>query len=435
MPPVVVPFTYTTSSGTVTITGYTGSNSVVTIPGKIAGVPVTGIGDYAFNFSSVTSVTIPNSVTTIGDDAFSDSDLTSITIPASVTSIGDFAFYGCSSLIGVYFQGNAPALVGSGGFTGVHAGAMAYYLAGTLGWGTTYGGLPTAVIPVITGSGVLNSQFGFTINGITNLVITVEASTNLTNPIWQPILTNTLSGASFNFTDSQWRNYPRRFYRIMPAPPAVMQTQFTYITNSGTITITGYTGSSGTITIPSTITGLAVTSIGDEAFYGISGLTAVTIPNSVTNIGTEAFYLSSMTSVVIPNSVTRIGDNAFSDTRLASITIPNNLTSIGGSIFSFCSSLTNVTISNGLATIGYGMFSGCSSLTSVTIPGSVTSIGDAAFYQCHNLTGVYFQGNAPALGGIYVFNSVNAAATVYYLSGTTGWGAKYGGLPTMMSVP
>ncbi len=311
MPPVVVPFTYTTSSGTVTITGYTGSNGVVTIPSKIAGVPVTSIGDYAFHLSSVTNVTIPDSVITIGDDAFSDSDLTSITIPASVTSIGDFAFYGCSRLTGAYFQGNAPALVGSGVFSGVHAGAIVYCLGGTKGWNMTYGGLPTAVIPVITGSGVLNNQFGFTINGITNLVIMVEASTNLTNPNWQPIQTNTLSGASFNFTDSQWRNYPRRFYRIVSAPPAAMQTQFTYKTNSGTITITGYAGSGGAIMIPSTITGLPVTSIGDEAFFDISGLTAVTIPNSVTNIGSDAFFDSGLTSVTIPNSVITMGANHY----------------------------------------------------------------------------------------------------------------------------
>jgi BspA type Leucine rich repeat region (6 copies) len=76
-----------------------------------------------------------------------------------------------------------------------------------------------------------------------------------------------------------------------------------------------------------------------------------------------------------------------------------------------------------------------SGLTAVTIPNSITSIGDFAFYGCSSLTGVYFQGNAPTLGGTYVFHNVNAAATAYYLSGTTGWGPTYGGLPTMISVP
>ena len=72
--------------------------------------------------------------------------------------------------------------------------------------------------------------------------------------------------------------------------PAVVQAQFTYTINNGTITITGYTGSGGAVTIPNTINGLPVTSIGDEAFWYCSSLTSVTIPNSVTSIGDDAFY-------------------------------------------------------------------------------------------------------------------------------------------------
>ena len=71
--------------------------------------------------------------------------------------------------------------------------------------------------------------------------------------------------------------------------PAAVQAQFTYTTNNGTITITGYTGPGGAVTIPSTINGLPVTSIGDWAFGDCTSLTSVTIPNSVTSIGTDAF--------------------------------------------------------------------------------------------------------------------------------------------------
>ena len=77
---------------------------------------------------------------------------------------------------------------------------------------------------------------------------------------------------------------------LLLALPAVVQAQFTYTTNNGTITITGYTGSGGAVTIPSTINGLPVTSIGDYAFYNCTSLTSVTIPNSVTSIGDEAFW-------------------------------------------------------------------------------------------------------------------------------------------------
>ncbi len=93
--------------------------------------------------------------------------------------------------------------------------------------------------------------------------------------------------------------------------PAVVQAQFTYTTNSGTIAITQYTGSGGAVTIPDTINGLPVTSIG-SAFINCTNLTSVTIPNSVTNIGDYAFaWCISLNNVTIGNSVTSIGYNAF----------------------------------------------------------------------------------------------------------------------------
>ncbi|MGH7953575.1 MAG: leucine-rich repeat protein, partial [Limisphaerales bacterium] len=75
--------------------------------------------------------------------------------------------------------------------------------------------------------------------------------------------------------------------------------QFTYTTNNGAITITGYTGSGGNVTIPSMTNGLPVTSIGDSAFYYNTTVKSVTIPDSVTNIGNGAFYLCHLMTNVI----------------------------------------------------------------------------------------------------------------------------------------
>src|SRR5258705_489924 len=95
--------------------------------------------------------------------------------------------------------------------------------------------------------------------------------------------------------------------------PAVVQAQFNYMTDNGTITITGYTGPGGAVTIPDTINGLPVTSIGDVAFLQRTNLTSVTIGSNITNIGNYAFAsCSSLTNVTIPNSVTRMGNWAFS---------------------------------------------------------------------------------------------------------------------------
>ena len=149
------------------------------------------------------------------------------------------------------------------------------------------------------------------------------------------------------------------------------------------------------VTIPN-----SVTSIGITAFYGCSSLTSVTIPNSVTNIGTSAFYgCSSLTSVTIPSSVTSIDWSAFRDcSGLTSVTIPGSVTNIDDYAFSGCIGLTSVTMPDSVASIGEGAFYGCSGLTSVTIPNSVTSIGDEAFRGCGGLTSVTMPDSVASIG-------------------------------------
>ncbi len=130
--------------------------------------------------------------------------------------------------------------------------------------------------------------------------------------------------------------------------------------------------------------------IGSHAFEGCTGLTSVTIPNSVTTIEYGAFSgCSGLTSVTIPNSVSSIGDSAFSGcSSLTSVTIPNSVSSIGDSAFYYCTSLTSVTIGNHVTSIGLNAFRGCSGLTSVTIPNSVTSIDSFAFFVCSQLQSI-----------------------------------------------
>ena len=111
------------------------------------------------------------------------------------------------------------------------------------------------------------------------------------------------------------------------------------------------------------------------------GIKSITIPDSVTSIGSGAFsWCSSLTDITIPNGVTSIGDRAFYwCEKLTSVTIPDSVTSIGSGAFENCISLTSVAIGNGVTSIGDRAFFSCWRLTRVTIPSSVTSIGDDAF--------------------------------------------------------
>jgi hypothetical protein len=99
--------------------------------------------------------------------------------------------------------------------------ARAYYLPGTTGWAdfSANTGIPALPwLPLIqtsdAGLGVRTNQFGFNIAWASGQMVVVEACTNLANPVWSPVSTNTLTSSTSYFSDPQSSNYPARFYRI-----------------------------------------------------------------------------------------------------------------------------------------------------------------------------------------------------------------------------
>ena len=278
---------------------------------------------------------------------------------------------------------------------------------------------------------------------------------------------------------------------------------YRYSVSNGEATIDWYNGGGGSVTIPQSINGIPVTIIGISSFegkpvtsvtipYGVrtimasafpscTFLTNVTIPNSVTRIGTEAFAYSKLTSIIIPgsvtssegsdygafsycenltnviiqNGVTRIPGNAFQGCRLlTSVTIPSSVTSIGGCAFDYCTSLTSVTIPNSVTSIEFAAFRN-TGLTSVTIPNSVTSLGvygstfsdcssltnvvigtgvtqipEQTFGNLSNLTSIRFLGNAPSVSGNPFLNT--RTFVLNYHQGTTGWSSTFAGRPTTL---
>ena len=233
------------------------------------------------------------------------------------------------------------------------------------------------------------------------------------------------------------------------------------VQDDGTIKITDCNESaSGALTIPSTIDGKKVASIGYRAFNYCRGLTNITIPDSVTSIGSSAFSsCSSLTSITIPEGVTSIGERAFGWCgSLTSVTISEGVTSIGNGAFSECSSLTNINVEkenssyssidgilfnktqtvimkypgekkgtsyeipNSVTNIGDEAFYGCSSLTNITIPNSVTSIGNSAFNYCRGLTNITIPDSVTSIGSS-AFSSCSSLTSITIPEGVTSIGS------------
>ena len=205
--------------------------------------------------------------------------------------------------------------------------------------------------------------------------------------------------------------------------------------DDGTIEISKYIGSDKEITIPDTIDGKKVTSIGNCVFEHCIGLESITIPENITNIENMAFdYCKNLESInvdvdnniyssidgvlfnkeqdkilffpynksdsyEIPDSVTSIGDGAFYRCyNLTNIIIPDSVTSIENYAFCGCANFTSITIPDSVTSIGEGAFSGCRILTSITIPDSVTSISNETFRFCYKLTDIIIPNSVTSIG-------------------------------------
>ena len=365
--------------------------------GSSVSYTVTHIGDFAFLYSQLTSVTIGSNVTHIGYDAFYASQLNSVTIPDAVTSIDEMAFYGCTNLSSVtigsgltsmgscafsdcystlftsmYFLGDKLQSTADDAFNGANSLVNLYYVDGATGWfsGETVAGKTT--VAITTGTTGVSSITQFTeYNKTANFSIADNNYTNVELVVLNGS-SGVTSGTAFALSSGNWS----------VTSPALMDGDVVkvFLQTSTGATVTELLSYNSTTTVDGTIyysvdLGVGIVSIGQSAFWQCVNLSSVTIPNSVTQIMLQAFRnCSSISSIIIPNSVLSISDSVFQTST---------------------------------------------SLGSVTIPASVTKIDNYAFAMCNALTSMYFLGGLPSIG-INTFLSVNSL-TFYYVSGASDW--------------
>ena len=312
------------------------------------------IGGNAFSgCTRLVSVTISEGVTTIGGSAFSGcTGLTGITIPEGVTSIGGGAFGGCTGLTGISVASNNSNYSSEGGIVYNKAKTEIILVPKGISGNIT---IPASVTSI--GEEAFSERAFSNCTGLTGITIPASVTT---------ISYYAFAGCTGLTSISVDANNPN-----YAAEGGILY-------NNTKTMIIAIPSARGSVTIPA-----SVTSIGNQAFYGCTGLTGITIPNSVTYIGYGTFSgCTGLTSVTIPNSVTYIGYGTFSGcTGLTSVTIPNNITFIVSGMFSGCTSLTSLTIPVSVTSIGSQAFYGCTGLTSITIPASVTSIGYSIGYS------------------------------------------------------
>ena len=380
-----------TFDGPCSITKITGSAfegcyklSKIEIPASVTEIETRAF--YGCNDLDSVEFAMDGKLTTIGSEVFnsnySDYDVKSISIPGTVTSIGDKAFYEFTSLEVFYIDTDKPT---SGDLPKTSSWFNSEYQPKNIRWKDSHS---------------VTYNYNYNDDGETeeDTVVYVDVDATVTAPSEKPYRTNYLFDRWT--TDKDGKNeytFGNTLSEDITLYAQWVDNTFTFtVQDDGTYSVKATSPSSltGSIVIPGEHDGKAVTKIDDKAFYQAK-ITGITIPSSVTAIGTYAFArCTGLTEVEIPSAVGSIGEGAFYYcVYLAEIEIPSSVKSIGKNAFEQCAYLANVEISSSVVSIGEGAFTYCTMLSEVKIPSSVTVMGNSVFKGCAGLESVVLPDN------------------------------------------
>jgi len=376
--------TYTTSNGYASVVGYTGDISrSCTIPATItvAGeeYTVTELRPSAFyNCSNLEYITLPEGLSDIGRSAFQGCvNLKSVRIPSTVILIGEGAFEECYALTSIdVTSGNADYHSVDGVlFWSVQNQLVQYPIGKAATEYTMPGGIES-----------VGPKAFYQARNLKRVVL-ADSVTSIKGRAFEECsaLEEIDLGESLQTVEDDVFVECSSLKRL--SFPATL-TQYDKSHGMSSVTAYEVRGTGGAYSSDAN----GVLFCGDTLIQYPSGSEAVsyTVPNGVTRIDDEAFWdAENLQQVQLPNTLEAIGWGAFTGSGLTSVTVPDSVTELGTYTFQVCHDLTSVTLGTGVTRLEDGLFSNCSKLTSFTIPSGVTEISAKAFQGCRKLADLY----------------------------------------------